>query len=90
MEDTQQFFSNAIQCLQAKEGVQQWPGTGALNKLNKQVTILLEKRRQEITLGNLETPTKEILVEVKSVIDQFNFIYNIASDIAKSCGENIT
>lgn len=88
-EDTQQFFSNAIQCLQSKKGVQQWPGTAALYKLNEQATILLEKRRQEITLGNLETPTKEILVEVKSVIDQFNYIYNIASDIAKSCTENI-
>jgi hypothetical protein len=49
-----------------------------MKQMNERVTLLLEKRRQEIEAGNLETHTKKELVETKSITDQFN---NIFSDV---------
>jgi uncharacterized membrane protein (TIGR01666 family) len=83
MENTQLYFSNAINHLQNQSDNNEKADRISLNKLNEQALLLLEKRKQEIILGNLETDTKELLVEVKSVIDQFNYVYGIASDIEK-------
>ena len=63
----------------------------SLRALNEHTEILMEKRKQEVQEGFLETDTKNLLVQTKSVTDQFNYIYSIAADINKVCGEiNLT
>lgn len=57
----------------------------ALRQLNQSANSLLEKRRAELQQGQLETTTKRPLSELKSFVDQFNFIYKIAADINKVC-----
>jgi uncharacterized membrane protein YccC len=88
VENTQYSFQSAVHYLQLKEGEPEPADRYSLNKINEHAMYLLEKRREEVLLGNLETSTKQELVEVKSVIDQFNYIYNIAEDIAK-CSKEI-
>lgn len=53
------------------------------NPLNKQVTELMVKRREELQQNLLETTTKKTLSEFKSIVDQFNFIVQIGTDIEK-------
>lgn len=54
-----------------------------LRLLNEQVNGLMEIRKKELQEGNRETATKKLLSELKSVVDQFNFIYKIVLDINK-------
>lgn len=58
----------------------------ALRQLNLSADSLLEKRKSELQQGQLETSTKKALSELKSFVDQFNFIYKIAADIDKVSG----
>jgi uncharacterized membrane protein (TIGR01666 family) len=53
------------------------------NILTKQVNELMLKRREELQQNLLETPTKQTLSEFKSIVDQFNFIIRVATDIKK-------
>jgi uncharacterized membrane protein (TIGR01666 family) len=53
------------------------------NTLTRQVNELMIKRREELQQHLLETPTKQTLSEFKSIVDQFNFIVQIAEDIKK-------
>ena len=50
---------------------------------------LVEQRRQELSEGKLETQTKAMLVQSKSVIDQFNHIYKLGEDLEK-VAQNLT
>jgi uncharacterized membrane protein YccC len=52
---------------------------------DKRVNELLEKRREELQHGFTETETKKKLLELKSIVDQFNFISKIGDDIKKIC-----
>lgn len=56
-----------------------------LRLLNEQVNSLMETRKKELHDGNWETTTKKLLSELKSVVDQFNFIYKIVLDINIVC-----
>lgn len=56
----------------------------ALNMLNEKVQDLLTIRKIEITNREMETDTKVKLIEIKSIADQFNFIFNTCADIQKS------
>ena len=56
----------------------------ALEILNKEANELLEKRKTEVTSGNYETETKLLLIRIKPISDQFNFIYSISNDIYKT------
>jgi uncharacterized membrane protein (TIGR01666 family) len=53
------------------------------NILTRQVNELMVKRREELQQNQLETATKQTLSEFKSIVDQFNFIVQIAADIKK-------
>ncbi len=55
----------------------------ALRLLNDDMNVLLEKRKTELKQGLLETDTKKGLLEMKSIVDQFNFISNIVIDLQK-------
>jgi hypothetical protein len=49
----------------------------------KQVEQLLNQRREELEQGFTDTPTRHTLFEYKSIIDQFDFIYRLATDSKK-------
>lgn len=74
---TQQYLQQSMALLEEQPLLQK-PDHLAMKQMNERVTLLLEKRRQEIEAGNLETHTKKDLVETKSITDQFN---NIFSDV---------
>jgi uncharacterized membrane protein YccC len=88
IDETVQYFKNAIAALN-----HQHPETKisyekqSLRILNEQTEVLMEKRRQELQQGFLETETKKQLVQTKSVTDQFNYIYSIATDLNKVSAE---
>ena len=86
IDNTVLHLSNSIDCLNSQASLTK-PDKGPLKVLNEYAGNLLEQRKDEISRGQLETPTKKLLVEVKSVTDQFNYIYSIAADISKSCAE---
>jgi uncharacterized membrane protein YccC len=87
IENTNLHFTAAIHCLESKKVLEAKPTKEALKKLNEYAAILLTKRKEEIQNGQLETQTKKLLIETKSVIDQFNYIFNLTGDIARSCKE---
>jgi hypothetical protein len=66
------------------------PDLSSLKVLHEKVSELVEKRKVEIINGQLETPTKKVLVETKSVADQFNYIFSDAAVIYKICTEHNT
>lgn len=87
-EDILQHLSNAIDILDSKtKRAETICSKEALRLLNEEVNIILEKRKQELKQGLLETDTKKELLELKSVVDQFNFVHNIAIDIQKVCSK---
>ncbi|MDB5201139.1 MAG: hypothetical protein JWQ27_548 [Ferruginibacter sp.] len=85
LRDTTVHFSNAAHYLNEEEAAVVLPARDSLDALNQHAALLLEKRRTELALGQLETETKDSLVQVKSVTDQFNYIYNISADISRCC-----
>jgi uncharacterized membrane protein YccC len=88
IKDTVQYFANAIATLEHKDVIAVSASQKqSLRALNEQTEILMEKRRQELKQGFLETPTKKLLIQTKSVTDQFNYIYLIATDINRISSE---
>jgi uncharacterized membrane protein YccC len=86
--DTVQYFTNSIALLEDRKiDTLTTTQKQSLRALNEQTEILMGKRRQELQLGFLETVTKKLLIQTKSVTDQFNYIYSIATDINKLSGE---
>ena len=83
VENTKVFFKNAMMALSIGAADQQKPDNTALKQLNEKVQQLLDKRKIEITEGQLETAAKKQLVETKSITDQLNFIHSNASAIFK-------
>lgn len=83
-EDIEQYLTHAIACLNNDDPT---PETiinkEALRQLNDKVNKLLQKRKEEIQQGQLETSTKTTLFDLKSVVDQLNLIYNVVGDINK-------
>lgn len=81
IENTALYFKNTRHILLMEKDLVISPDSGALRKMNKNVNLLLEKRKAEITEGKLETITKKELVETKSVTDQLNYIFSDAAVI---------
>jgi hypothetical protein len=83
-----QHLSNAVDVLEGKVVPPATaPAKEGLRLLNNDVNILLEKRKTELKQGLLETETKKGLLEMKSIVDQFNFISNIVTDLQKVSGK---
>ena len=88
IKDTVQYLTNAIAALEHKDiAASTTSQKQSLRELNEQAELLMEKRRKELQQGLLETDTKKLLIQTKSVTDQFNYIYSIAIDIKKVSGE---
>ncbi|MEJ7684715.1 MAG: FUSC family protein [Segetibacter sp.] len=83
-EDIQQYFTNAIGYLNNEDVPHKTVATkDSLRLLNERANTLLQKRKHELEQGLLETSTIKLLVNVKSIVDQFNLIFNVAVDINK-------
>jgi uncharacterized membrane protein YccC len=84
VEDIKQLFKSSIHNLKnPTEKVNIEHLDESMQKLNEQASHLLQQRKVEIEEGKMETSTKEILYDVKSVIDQFNLIYKVSKNINK-------
>ncbi len=82
--DIVQYLNNAVLILQNQpSGAKAIANKDSLRWLNDKTNALLEIRRKELQEGQWETSTKVPLRELKSIVDQFNFIYNIVVDINK-------
>lgn len=55
-----------------------------LRRMNDHANAILQKRQLELSQGVTESETRKQLVRVKSIVDQFNFIFNAATDINKT------
>ncbi|MBC7937766.1 MAG: FUSC family protein [Rhizobacter sp.] len=82
-QQTRLHFHNSIKLLNEEEGELVKPDNSHLRKVNDGLSILVEKRKAEVALGDLETPTKKVMVDSKSVIDQFNYIFSDAAAVTK-------
>ena len=83
-QDIQQYFINAINYLNGEEVTEKTiSNKDLLRKLNERVNHLMQKRREELQQGKLETATRKPLFDLKSIVDQFNLIYNVAIDLNK-------
>ncbi len=60
-----------------------WPGSG-LTKLNEQVDQMVSFRKQELAQGIRDSGEPKNLAVVKSINDQFNFIWKISEDLLKT------
>ncbi|GAC1592933.1 MAG: hypothetical protein NVS3B19_14790 [Ginsengibacter sp.] len=58
-------------------------GRAVFEKVNLIANDLVEKRKKELQLGLEETTTKQSLLKIKPVVDQFNYIYTISKDLLK-------
>lgn len=82
--EIQRHFTNAIGYLkQDKYAHEMTRNKEALHKLTDTVNKPMQKRKEEIQQGQLETPTTKDLFDLKSIADQFNLVYNVAADINK-------
>ncbi len=83
-EDIEQNFADAILYLNNREVIyDNIANKESLRILNDRANKLLQKRKQELEQGLLETSTRQQLFDLKSIVDQFNLIYNVAADISK-------
>ena len=80
---TRLYFSNIIKVLNETNELLPQPDHSSLDIVNEQVALLVEKRKDEIAAGHMETPTKRLMIEAKSVADQFNYIYAEAGSLFK-------
>ena len=55
-----------------------------IRKMNERVIEMINRRKTELEKGILESETSRRLTGVKSVNDQFNFIYKISEEILKN------
>lgn len=85
IENSRLLLSNARHYLEQKDSAIIQPNKGPLRVINEYSAELLSMRKAEIEQGLLETETKKTLVEVKSVTDQFNYIFSVAALISKTC-----
>lgn len=51
--------------------------------LSGRINQLVTTRQEELKSGQMETDTRKILSEFKSITDQFYFIYKVAADVEK-------
>lgn len=59
------------------------PETAQIRLLDQRINQLVKKRQEEIQSGQMETQTRKLLSDFKSITDQFYFIYKIAVDVEK-------
>lgn len=84
-EEIKIFISEAIKFVNNEEVNTKIAGDKEMmRKLNAKANELLQKRKEELQQGLIETATRKSLFNLKSIVDQFNLIYNVAVDIHKT------
>ncbi|MFT3980304.1 MAG: FUSC family membrane protein [Ferruginibacter sp.] len=86
-QQTRLYFANTILALGEEEEILSKPDKTPLRKVNETLAALVEKRKQEVAAGEMETATKRLLIEAKSVTDQFNYIFSDAASAFKVAGD---
>jgi uncharacterized membrane protein YccC len=82
--DIKLYFNHAISYLNEEKTVEgNLLNKDSLRELNELSNHLLKKRKEELQQGLLETSTRKRLFDFKSIVDQFNLIYNVSIDINK-------
>jgi uncharacterized membrane protein YccC len=83
-QDIGQYFKNAVSYLNGEDVTAETiSNKDSLRKLNERVNQLMQKRMEELQQGLMETSTRKPLFDLKSIVDQFNLIYNVAVDLNK-------
>lgn len=82
-EDVKQLIEIAIRNLNSEFTADSIAERDSLRKLDDLAAEVLEQRKKELAEGNVNTPTRKILFDIKSIVDQFALIYNAAQDIYK-------
>ena len=83
MAETEKNFSRAVHYLYEKDELPLSFNQDVLQKINSHAENLLKLRREEIAKGELETDIKRMLIDSKSIIDQFNHIFTVSADLAR-------
>jgi uncharacterized membrane protein YccC len=82
--DIEKYFDKSIAYLNEEaENEEALPNKDALRALNAAANNLLKKRKEELQQGLLDTKTRKPLFNMKSVVNQFNLVYNVSIDINK-------
>ena len=80
-------LEKSIQILETHQTPETNDNTEVLTELENHTDELLEQRKAEVSAGNLETAVKKKLISIKSVTDQFGYIFRLSSDILKNANE---
>ncbi|MHA4808247.1 FUSC family protein [Flavitalea flava] len=78
-------LENAIRILEKRQGAMasEEGSREDLRKLNEKLNVLMGQRKTELDQGLIDTDTRRQLSAFKPIVDQFNFIANVSSDIEK-------
>ncbi len=76
-------LNNAYYHLEHTPGLVVDTDQAVLNPVFTHSNKILKKRKEEVSIGILETETKKELVATKSITDQFIFIYSLVKDMTK-------
>ena len=69
------------------EGPEEAASKEELRILNEKIGAWIDQRKKELGQGIIDSDTRRQLSEFKPVVDQFNFIAKVSSDIEKLCRE---
>ncbi|MBA2250540.1 MAG: FUSC family protein [Chitinophagaceae bacterium] len=83
--ETDLHLANAVFTLQHNPVKNIMRSQESLRILNDPADELMKKRQVELKEKRFETETKIALIKVKSVTDQFNYIYSLSEDFYKIC-----
>lgn len=88
----EQYFNNGIHHLQTGhlEAPIAQSNSENTSSIGQKINHLLEIRRREINTGQLNSVTRPYLSTIKSITDQYYFLYNTSYDIAKITAQLIT
>ena len=82
---TKSYLERSIQWLEDKESVMGnlLTDPSQVRLLDKRINTLMHIRQEELNQGKIESETRRILSQFKSITDQFYFIYKVSMDIEK-------
>jgi len=79
------YMERAVQLIEDKEPIAEniLTDQSQVRLLDKRINTLMHIRQEELKQGKIESETRRILSQFKSITDQFYFIYKISIDIEK-------
>ena len=82
---TRSYMDRSVQLIEGKESIEEniLTDQSQVRLLDKRINTLMHIRQEELKQGKIESDTRKILSQFKSITDQFYFIYKISIDIEK-------